>query len=81
MSRRIVVTLAGAAALAAAPAAADDLTGRALVSYQGFDDGRLLTDGFHQLYDLRFERALTDPFRIRLSLRAERNDGGSDFGL
>jgi hypothetical protein len=81
MSRRLVVTLVGAAALGTAAAAADDLTGRALVSYQGFDDGRLVSDGVHQLYDLRFERALTDPFRIRLSVRAERNDGGSDFGL
>jgi hypothetical protein len=81
MRARSAVTLSVLAALGAASARGEDLTGRALLSYQGFDDGRLTSDGLHQLYELRFERALTDPFRLRLSVRAEKDDGGSDFGL
>ena len=81
MKARFVVTLSVVAALGSLAAPAEDLTGRALFSYQGFDDGRLSSDGLHQLYELRFERAVTDPFRLRLSLRAEKDDGGSDFGL
>ena len=81
MSRPFAVTLLGLLVAGPSLARAEDLTGRALFSYQGFDDGRLVSDGLHQLYELRFERALTDPFRLRLSLRAERDNGGSDFGL
>jgi hypothetical protein len=80
---QIACLLAGTAAPnALAPsAAAGDLTGRAILSYQTFDSGLFASDGFHQTYDLRFERAITDPFRVRLSLRAERDSGGSDFGF
>jgi hypothetical protein len=75
------VALAALAAALGAAAGAEDLTGRAILSYQTFDNGGLRSDGVHQLYDLRFERAVTDPIRLRLSLRAERDNGGSDFGL
>jgi hypothetical protein len=80
MRAQVAVSLAVLSALAL-PAPADDLTGRAILSYQTFDNGGLYSDGLHQLYDLRLERALTDPIRLRLSVRAERDNGGSDFGV
>ena len=69
----------GALAFACArPAAAqDDLTGRAIFSYQTLASDFYSTSGFHQTYDVRLQRALTDVFRYRLSFRGEGNDGTS----
>lgn len=77
MRRAVFIAL-----LLPAPAAiADDLSVRALLGYQAFDAGTFETAGFVQTYDVRFERALAEPFRLRLSLRAQRNDGRTDDGL
>jgi hypothetical protein len=67
--------------IAAAGAAAGDLGGRALLTYRDYGTEGLATDGFSQLYDARYEKQIVDPFRIRLTLRAERNDTASDNGL
>jgi hypothetical protein len=58
-----------------------DLSGRAILSWQQFDGHTFTTDGFHQTYDARWERQVTTPFRLRLSLRAEEDDGGRDAGF
>src|SRR5512140_619405 len=60
-------------------AAQQDLFGRAIWSYQTVDSSVLATNSFHQTYDVRLERALTDTFRFRLSFRGEGNDGTSSF--
>ncbi len=57
--------------LLAAAAQAQDLSVRAIESYQNFDNGLFATAGLRQTYDLRLERALTDPVTFRLSLRLE----------
>lgn len=60
--------------------AQEDLAGRAIVSYQTLGSDLYSTSGFHQTYDVRLQRALTDVFRYRLSFRGEGNDGTSRFG-
>ncbi|HVO09257.1 MAG TPA: hypothetical protein VMX54_00775 [Vicinamibacteria bacterium] len=66
--------------LPAAAAAAGDLSGRAILSYQTYDAPEYDSDGFNQLYELRLERQITQPFRLRLSVRAEDARGDTDFG-
>ncbi|MFZ0110460.1 MAG: hypothetical protein WAL01_13310 [Pseudolabrys sp.] len=68
-----------AVASARKSAAQQDLFGRAIWSYQTVDSSALATNSFHQTYDLRLERVLTDTFRFRLSFRGEANDGTSSF--
>jgi hypothetical protein len=58
-----------------------DLSGRAILSWQQFEGNAFTTDGFHQTYDARWERQVTSPFRVRLSLRAEEDEGGRDAGF
>ena len=60
-------------------AGAGDLSGRAILSYQTYDSPAYLSDDFNQLYELRLERQITQPFRLRLSLRAEDSRGNTDF--
>lgn len=67
----------GALALLAAPCAADDLSGRAILSWQTLESDVLTSSGLRQTYDARLERALTDAFRFRLSFRGEGSDGTS----
>jgi hypothetical protein len=47
------------------------------VSWQTLDADVLASQGLHQTYDLRLERALSDTFRLRLSFRGEGADGTS----
>src|SRR5512143_3353647 len=65
------------AASAPKAAAQQDLSGRAIVSYQTVEADPLSSSGLHQTYDLRLERLLTDTFRFRLSFRGEGADGTS----
>ena len=74
----IALALLAVASAREAPAQ-QDLFGRAIWSYQTVDSSVLATNSFHQTYDLRLERALTDTFRFRLSFRGEANDGTSSF--
>ena len=61
--------------------AQQDLTGRAILSYQLFGTDELDSRGFHQTYDLRYQRDVSEPLRFRLSFRGEGNDGRSELGL
>lgn len=74
-----VLVLAGL--LLAGTALGGDLSSRALLTYRDYDTEGLASDGFNQIYDLRLERQFTDPFRLRLSLRAEKSDLGTNLGL
>ncbi len=80
---RSLVTVLGATAWLAAGAllAQQDLTGRAIISYQLFGSDQLDSSGLHQIYDLRFQRAIAEPLRLRLSFRGEGNNGSTDLGL
>lgn len=70
-----------ALALLAGQASGGDLGGRVLLTYRDHGADGFDSDGFSQLYDARLEKQLTDPFRFRLTLRAEQNNGGADAGL
>jgi hypothetical protein len=61
--------------------AQQDVSGDAIVSYQLFGTDQLDSSGVHQIYDLRWQRAITDPLRLRLSFRGEGNNGSTDLGL
>lgn len=78
MELALATVVAALATLTARTASAQqDLTGRAIVSYQTLEADVLRTDGFHQTYDLRLERAVSEAFRFRLSFRGEGNDGST----
>jgi hypothetical protein len=57
--------------IVAAIARADDFNGRASVSYQSYDLGRVVESGIRQSYDLGFDRAFTGTSRLRFFFRAE----------
>jgi len=61
-------------------AAAADLSGRAILSYQDFEAETLSSDSFFRSYDLRFERRPIDPLRFRIGIRADQRDGSVDAG-
>src|SRR5512143_2837476 len=67
------------AASARKVAAQQDLSGRAIVSWQTLEADPLSSSGLRQTYDARLERALTDTFRFRLSFRGEGADGTSSL--
>ena len=81
--RRVAASLLAAACGAAASTvlAQEDLFGRAIVSHQMFGSDNLDSSGVHQTYDLRFQRNVTDPLRLRLSFRGEGNNGTTDLGM
>lgn len=54
------------------------LTGRAIFSYQMFGSEDLDSRGFHQIYDLDYQRNVTEPFRLRLSFRGEGTNGSQE---
>ena len=68
--------LAGWAAMIGV-AAAEDLSGRAILSQQNFTTGDLSTRVFDQLYELRFARRVIDPFAYLVFFRGEQSDGHS----
>jgi hypothetical protein len=73
--------VAAAAALLPTAAHASDLTGRAIFSYQDFGTtAGLESDAFRRTYELRLERHVVNPLRLRLTLRADHDDGDSDAG-
>src|SRR5262245_40888495 len=61
--------------------AQEDLTGRAIVSYQLFGNENLDSRGLHQIYDVRFDRSVSEPLRLRLSFRGEGNNGRTEMGM
>lgn len=71
--------LALAAVLLALPASAQEITGRALVSYQQYQLGNATTSGLRQTYDLRLERAFTMTSLVRLFLRGDDFRGTAQF--
>lgn len=79
---RIVVT-ALFAVLVSAPALTQQqvLTGRALLSYQFFGTNDGSAEGFHQIYDVGYQRLVTDPLQIRLFFRGEGDNASQHFGL
>jgi len=80
---RVVVIAALIALVVGAPATAQQqpLTGRALLSYQFFGTDSGSADGFHQIYDLGYQRLITDPLQIQLFFRAEGDRISQNFGL
>jgi hypothetical protein len=79
--RRAKRRLAGCALAAGlaviSPAAADDFSGRAILSEQEFSSGDIDTSVFDQLYELRFGRQISDPFNYLLFFRGEQSNGNS----
>ena len=57
-----------------------DLTGRAILSYELFGDD-VDSQAFLQTYDADFRRNVSDNMRLRLSFRAQGNNRRTDFGL
>jgi hypothetical protein len=72
---------AGAWLVPGALYAQQDISGDAIISYQLFGTDQLDSSGVHQIYDLRWQRAVTDPLRLRLSFRGEGNNGSTNLGL
>jgi hypothetical protein len=60
--------------------AQQDLRADAIVSYQLFGSDQLDSKGLHQIYDVNYQRNLTDPLRVRLFFRGEGNNGSTDLG-
>ncbi len=81
--RRVAASLLAVAGglTASTVLAQEDLTGRAIISYQMFGDENLDSRGVHQIYDVRYQGNLTDPLRLRLSFRGEGNNGRTELGL
>src|SRR5512135_1261855 len=71
-----VVVLAAAAAMSGL-AAAEDFSGRAILSDQSFTTGDVSSRVFDQLYEMRFGRQVTDPFTYLLFFRGEQSNGHS----
>jgi hypothetical protein len=80
---RVLVSaaLAGASLVRGNAAAQQDLRGDAIISYQLFGSDQLDSKGLHQIYDVNYQRNLTDPLRLRLSFRGEGNNGSTEIGL
>ncbi len=82
-SSRLVVTAVLLVIIVAVPAAAQQevFTGRALLSYQFFGTDSGSADGFHQIYDVGYQRLITDPLHIQLFFRGEGDNTSQSFGL
>jgi hypothetical protein len=59
----------------------EELSGRAIVSYQLFGNGGLDAQTFLQLYDARFQHEVSDTLRFHLFFRAQGNNARYDFPL
>ncbi len=70
---------AGLLTVARAASGQQIVTGRAIFSYQVFGTEDLSSRGFHQIYDVDYQRNVTDPLRLRLSFRGEGNEGSQEF--
>ena len=53
-------------------------TGRAIFSYQVFGSENLDSRNFHQIYDVDYQRNVTEPFRLHLSFRGEGTNGSQE---
>jgi hypothetical protein len=65
--------------LLAATVQAEDLSARALLSYQQYEVGKTSTTGLRQTYDLRLERAFTMTSLVRLFVRGDDFRGTAQF--
>ncbi len=65
--------------LAASASGQQDLTGRAILGYTFFGDPSFSTDGFNQLYEVGYQRQVSEPLRFRLFFRGLGNRGMQDF--
>jgi len=65
--------------LAAVAARGEDLSGRALLSYESRESERVSTDGFRQQYDLRLSKAFTTTSLVRLFCRIDDFRGTNDY--
>jgi hypothetical protein len=63
-----------------AGAPAQQLDGRAIVSWRSYDTGGLTNQGLHQTYELRLLQALSELIGFRISFRAERADDTFETG-
>jgi hypothetical protein len=79
--RVLLPAIAAAWLASSAVPAQQDLRGDAILSYQLFGSDQLSSSGLHQIYDLNWQRNITDPMRLRLSFRGEGNNGSTDLGL
>jgi len=57
----------------------EDLSGRALLSYESRESERVSTDGFRQQYDLRLSKAFTTTSLVRLFCRIDDFRGTNDY--
>jgi hypothetical protein len=67
------------AALTGLASAQDVVRGRATLSYQTYDQPDLSNRGLHQIYDLGYDRNVTDPLHLRLTFRGEGNDNSQEI--
>ena len=65
--------------LAAVAARGEDLSGRALLSYESRESERVSTDGFRQQYDLRLSKAFTTTSLVRLFCPIDDFRGTNDY--
>ena len=65
--------------LLAANVSAQDLSARALLSYQSYQIGQASTSGLRQTYDLRLQRAFTMTSLVRLFVRGDDFRGTAQF--
>src|SRR5262245_18385992 len=66
--------------VAAAAASAQQIVyGRAIWSYQTFGTDDLSARSFHQIYDVDYQRNVTDPLNLRLSFRGDGSQGNQEF--
>jgi len=79
--RRFLCAAALTIAFHATGLAQQDYSGRALLSYQFFGTDGGSQDGFHQIYDVGYQRLISDPLHIQLFFRGEGNNSSQHFGL
>jgi hypothetical protein len=61
--------------------AQQDLGAQAILSYRFFGIDGSSQNGFDQIYDVQYQRAVTDPLRVQLFFRGEGNKTNQNFGL
>ena len=66
-------------AAAAAASGQQIVYGRAIWSYQTFGTDDLSARGFHQIYDVDYQRNVADPLNLRLSFRGDGSEGNQEF--
>lgn len=78
--RNFAVAFAVACSATFTSARAEGFDARAIVAYQNLSADLMTTSGFRQSYDLRLEKALTQPAMLRFFVRAEDFRGRHEVG-